>query len=114
MIENTYGMLDHSLITDTPPFAVMGHPAMKTLLESAEFDAVYVAFDHLCPGGYRAIREHRMTIPNDISVLSSDGLDMHLYPELFSLKNFPPEIIQGNCPTCNRCSWKGNQAYCFD
>lgn len=51
---------------------------MKTLLERAEFAAVHVAF--------RAIRESGMTIPDDISVLSADGLDMHLYPELFSLK----------------------------
>ncbi len=85
-IEDAYAMLDHSLIIDTPPFADMGYPAMKALLERSKFDAVYVAFDHLCPGVYRAIREYGMTIPDDISVLSTDGLDMHLYPDLFSLK----------------------------
>ena len=84
--EETYGLVDHSLIIDTPPFAAMGYPAMKTLLERATFDAVYVAFDHLCPGVYRAIREFKMDIPDDMGVISTDGLDMHLYPDLFSLK----------------------------
>jgi DNA-binding LacI/PurR family transcriptional regulator len=86
VIEETYGMLDHSLIMNTPPFADRGYSTMKTLLEHSEIDAVYVAFDHLCPGVYRAIKERGLNIPDDISVLSTDGLEIHLSPKLFSLK----------------------------
>ena len=85
-VEETYGRLDHALLVEAPPFANYGYSAMKSLLEHSKIDAVYVAFDHLCPGVYRAIRECNLNIPDDISVLSTDGLDMHLYPELFSLK----------------------------
>ncbi len=85
-IEETYGMLDHSLIMNTPPFADKGYCTMKTLLERSEIDAVYVAFDHLCPGVYRAIKERGLNIPDDISVLSTDGLEIYLSPKLFSLK----------------------------
>lgn len=86
VMEETYGMLDHSLVINTPPFADKGYSAMKTLLERSEIDAVYVAFDHLCPGVYRAIKERGLNIPEDISVLSTDGLEIYLSPKLFSLK----------------------------
>lgn len=85
-VEENYGRVNHSLIVEAHPFANRGYPAMKALLERSDVDAVYVAFDHLCPGVYRAIRERGLSIPEDISVLSTDGLDMHFYPELFSLK----------------------------
>ncbi|OGV31628.1 MAG: hypothetical protein A2020_01850 [Lentisphaerae bacterium GWF2_45_14] len=85
-VEETYGRIEHSLIVETAPFADRGYPAMEKLLRLPAVDAVYVAFDHLCPGVYRAIRERGLNIPDDISVLSTDGLDMHFYPELFSLK----------------------------
>ena len=85
-IKDVYGSIDYSLIADIPPLANQGYPAMKALLEKFKFDVVFVAFDYCCPGVYRAIKEHGLNIPDDISVLSQGSSNIHLFPELFSLK----------------------------
>lgn len=78
--------LDSSIIVHTPPFAALGYLSMKTILETSIPQAVYVAYDHLCPGVYQAIAEKGLKIPNDISVIGTDALDLNLTPPLFSIQ----------------------------
>jgi LacI family transcriptional regulator len=77
--------LDSSIIVHTPPFAALGYSSMKKILETNIPQAVYVAYDHLCPGVYQAITEHGLKIPDDISVIGTDALDLNLSPRLFSI-----------------------------
>jgi GntR family transcriptional regulator of arabinose operon len=78
--------LDSSIIVHTPPFAALGYSSMKTILETNIPQAVYVAYDHLCPGVYKAITEQGLKIPDDISVIGTDALDSNLNPRLFSIQ----------------------------
>jgi DNA-binding LacI/PurR family transcriptional regulator len=78
--------LDSSIIVHAPPFAELGYSSMKTILETNIPQAVYVAYDHLCPGVYQAIAERGLKIPDDISVIGTDALDLKLHPPLFSIR----------------------------
>jgi DNA-binding LacI/PurR family transcriptional regulator len=78
--------LDSSIIIHSPPFAELGYSSMKTILETKIPQAVYVAYDHLCPGVYQAIAEKGLKIPDDISVIGTDALDLKLAPPLFSIR----------------------------
>ena len=85
-LKDVYGNIDYSLIADSSAFDDKGYSAMKSLLEYCRIDAVYVEFPELCNGVYRAIKEYALNIPDDISVLSSNAANAHLFPELFSLE----------------------------
>lgn len=85
-LKDVYGSIDYSLVLDTPSLADKGYSAMKSLLKHSNIDAVYVEFPNFCNGVYRAIKEHGLNIPDDISVLSSNASNVHLSPELFSLE----------------------------
>ena len=78
--------LDSSIIVHTPPFTELGYSSMKTILETCIPQAVYVAYDHLCPGVYQAVGEKGLKIPDDISVIGTDALDLKLSPPLFSIQ----------------------------
>ncbi len=78
--------LDDSIIIHTPPFTELGYSSMKKILETNIPQAVYVAYDHLCPGVYQAITERGLKIQEDISVIGTDALNLNLSPRLFSIQ----------------------------
>lgn len=80
------GMLESAFIVNTPPFASWGYGAMNTILSRGRPDAVFVGCDQLAPGVYRAAAEHRLRIPDDLSVIGCDGIDQELTPKLFSIR----------------------------
>ena len=56
------------------------YSSMNRLLDGpAEFTAVFVIADTLAIAAMKAVHEHGMQIPEDISVISIDGLDMSRY-----------------------------------
>lgn len=77
--------LSGDLIEHTPPFTDRGLTAMKNILSRCRPQAVIVAYDHLCPGVYQAIRDAGLSIPHDIGVIGYDDLGLHLEPALSSL-----------------------------
>ena len=80
--------IDFALIRHTPPFAELGYTSMKEILEKKTPEAVFVSYDHLCPGVYKAIREKDLKIPDDIGVMGCDGIDLYLEPALSTI-NIP-------------------------
>lgn len=60
----------------------------KVLKKHEEITAIFYASDMMAVGGYKAIREAGLKVPEDISVLGIDGLDIGLmiHPPLSTLK----------------------------
>ncbi|MCR4782246.1 MAG: LacI family transcriptional regulator [Lachnospiraceae bacterium] len=66
-----------------------GYVVTKKLLESGhKFSALFAASDTTAFGAYRAILESGKRIPEDISVVGFDGIDManFMYPSLTTIK----------------------------
>jgi LacI family transcriptional regulator len=65
-----YGMEDNDLIDFTPE---SGAKAMRRLLaRGIPIDAIVAANDQMAVGAYTAIREHGLTVPEDIAVVGFD------------------------------------------
>ncbi len=79
------GGINSDLIINTPSFARFGYSSMKAILDKQIPQAVISAYDHLVPGIYEAIKERNLSIPDDISVIGIDGLDLNLHPKLTSI-----------------------------
>lgn len=65
-----------------------GYLTTKRLLDSGEpFTAVFAMSDIMAVGVYRALREAGLRIPEDVSVIGFDGIEMgdYLYPKLTTL-----------------------------
>ncbi|GCE06110.1 LacI family DNA-binding transcriptional regulator [Dictyobacter aurantiacus] len=59
-----------------------GHAAMQQLLASGQpFTAVMVGSDTMALGAMRALREHGLRIPADVSVISFDNAELAAYTE---------------------------------
>jgi DNA-binding LacI/PurR family transcriptional regulator len=57
-----------------------GYLAMSRLLRDAEQPtAVFAASDELAIGAYRALAEHNLSVPNDISVVGFDNIEASAY-----------------------------------
>lgn len=68
-----------------------GYKAMKELLEKGStFTAVYCTNDLSAVGAIKAIKEYGLKIPQDISVVGNDDIDMatHLDPPLTTVRVF--------------------------
>lgn len=66
-----------------------GYETMKDLLKSgAKFTAVFAISDILAIGACKAIREYGLSIPDDVSIIGYDGIEMGEYisPALSTLK----------------------------
>jgi DNA-binding LacI/PurR family transcriptional regulator len=79
------GELDSDLIENTPPFAKFGYSSMRNILKRKIPQAVIVAYDHLVPGVYEAIREQGLKISEDIKVIGIDGINPSVTPKLTSI-----------------------------
>lgn len=83
--------IDPDLIAYSNLLPEGGYRAMKELLEKGKkFTAVYCTNDHSAIGAMRAIREYGLRIPEDISVVGNDDIDMaeHLDPPLTTVRVF--------------------------
>jgi LacI family transcriptional regulator len=74
-----------------------GYAVMKELLEKdLEFTALYAVSDITAFGAYKAIMEKGLRIPEDISVMGFDGLDVGKYyhPSLTTMKQPAGEMVR--------------------
>lgn len=65
-----------------------GYVTTRKLLDSGEpFTAVFAMSDVLAMGVYRALREAGLNVPEDVSVIGFDGIDMcdYMHPKLTTL-----------------------------
>lgn len=65
-----------------------GYIGMKNLLESGEdFTAVYVVNDLMAVGAYRAVKEAGLKVPQDISIVGCDNIELsqYVYPTLSTM-----------------------------
>ena len=58
-----------------------GHAAVRDLLAGEAPDAVFVAGDLMAVGVMRALRAHRLRVPQDVSVVGFDDADVAQYVE---------------------------------
>lgn len=86
---------DESLVVMGGYTIESGYRAMKSLQERhTNMSAVFVLSDEMAVGAYRAIAETGKRIPNDISVLGFDGIDIghYLNPSLTTVRQPIREI----------------------
>jgi len=72
-----------------------GYRAMKEILSLDHLPtALFIASDRMSYGAYRAIQEKGLTIPNDISIISFDDLEMSPYinPPLTTVRVHKEEL----------------------
>lgn len=71
-------------------FSIMsGYHAMNQLLDSgARFTAVFIANDSMAFGAHTALREHRLRVPDDISIIGFDDIPeaAHFVPGLTTVR----------------------------
>lgn len=75
-----------------------GHRAMNELLDrGASFTAVYAINDLVAMGAIRALRERGMRVPEDVSVVGNDWLEVYRWvtPTLATMNGFAVDI--GRC-----------------
>jgi LacI family transcriptional regulator len=80
-----YGTVDKSMVYTSKPYALLGYDATREILGSrARPTAIVVFNDNLALGAMRAVLESGMKIPDDISVVGFDRLEIGLsaYPPL--------------------------------
>jgi DNA-binding LacI/PurR family transcriptional regulator len=82
--------LDPSYIQRSEDWSLdQGYKAAKLLLaQQSNLTAIFCQNDWLALGAYRAIREHNLRIPDDISVIGYDNVPVCLYvsPPLSSVQ----------------------------
>lgn len=72
-----------------------GYAAMKRILGAKERpSAVFIASDLMAHGAYRAIQEEGLSIPEDISVISFDDIEMSQYvnPPLTTIRVYKEDM----------------------
>lgn len=83
--------IDPDLIEYSDLLPEGGYRAMKKLLEKGKkFTAVYCTNDHSAIGAIKAIKEKGLRIPEDISIVGNDDIDIaqHLDPPLTTVRVF--------------------------
>mgnify|MGYP000843595741 FL=1 len=83
-----------------------GYTAMKKLLEKySELSAVFAMSDVMAIGAMRAVREAGLEIPEDISVVGFDGIEMgkYLNPMLTTVKQPMSEIAEYSFNVLIKC-----------
>jgi len=71
--------IDDGLVVEANFHAASGRSAMAQLLERTDLTAVFVASDVVAFGAIAAIREARLRVPNDISVVGFDDIPLAAY-----------------------------------
>jgi LacI family transcriptional regulator len=84
-IKEKFGALDRSLIHINKPYPLLGYDGTRDLIQNEARPTAIVAYnDHMALGVIRAILECGLKIPDDISVIGFDGLEISLltFPSL--------------------------------
>ena len=76
-----------------------GHIAMQSLLDEEEFSAVFVASDTVAMGAKTALREAKLHIPEDVSLVSFDDIPWAAYadPPLTTIRIPAQEMASHAC-----------------
>jgi LacI family transcriptional regulator len=79
-MENKFGSIDQRMIFTGKAYSLLGYDATKEILSNDVKPTAIVAYnDNLALGVIRAVLESGLSIPNDISVVGFDGLEIGLY-----------------------------------
>ena len=72
-----------------------GFDSMNTLLKKDNFQAALIASDQLTIGAYRALKQHRLKVPQDLQIISYNDSDIaeYLVPSLSSIN--PASFLMG-------------------
>lgn len=80
MLENNKIPFDHQLVVDTDQSLDGGYHAAKTLIHrGVPFTAVFCANDATAIGAMKALQEHHIRVPDDVSVIGIDDVEMARY-----------------------------------
>lgn len=95
--------LDDDLIgymeEDIPEFTTEnGYAVAKKLLKRTDFTALYCVSDMIAIGAYKAISEAGLSIPDDISVVGFDGIDLGRFtiPALTTVRQPKDEMVKSS------------------
>lgn len=90
-----------------------GYDAMNTLLDKMpDLTAVFAMSDVMAVGAMRAIREKGKRVPEDISIIGYDGIDMgrYLSPQLTTIRQYRETIASHSLEILLQCMQDGAQA----
>ncbi|MBQ1844261.1 MAG: LacI family DNA-binding transcriptional regulator [Lachnospiraceae bacterium] len=84
---------------DIPEFTTEnGYAVAKELLQRTDFTALYCISDMTAIGAYKAISEAGLSIPDDLSVIGFDGIDLGRFtiPALTTIKQPKDEMVKSS------------------
>ena len=90
-----------------------GYDATKKLLaDGREFTALFAAADVMAIGAIRALREHGLRVPEDVSVVGFDGLPLgdYLVPQLSTVAQSVKPMAQRSVEILLSCMEEGGTA----
>lgn len=93
--------------------SLSGYDAMNRALEDgAACSAVFAMADVIAIGAIRAIREHGLRVPEDISVIGYDGIQIgdFLFPKLSTVAQPADDLAQRSAEILLSCIEKGGPA----
>lgn len=84
----------------------------KLLADGREFTALFAAADVMAIGAIRALRDHGLQVPEDVSVVGFDGLPLggYLVPQLSTVAQSVIPMAQRGVEILLDCLEKGGQA----
>lgn len=92
--------LDPFLIVEAEPYLHGGYQACQQLLRrKVEFTAIACHSDAIAIGALRALREEKLSVPEDISLFGFDNEDIseYTYPPISTVSLPIREIVQQSC-----------------
>lgn len=90
-----------------------GYQAMEELLrKNQDITSVFAMSDVTALGAIRAIRDHGMSVPEDISIVGFDGIEMGQYmvPKLTTICQPGSEMVQRSVEILLRCITENKKA----
>lgn len=97
MFRNCIEVKEKWVMTSDERFEAAGYEAMNRLFTQDTCPtALITAYDYIALGVYRSIREHGMEVPDDISVIGMDDIDVieNIKPSLSSIGGNVEEICE--------------------
>jgi len=95
MFRNCIPVNEEWIITSDERFEAAGYSGMNHLFELAERPtAIVAAYDYIALGIYRSIYEHGYMVPDDVSVIGMDNIDVirNVHPPMTSIGVDPKEL----------------------
>ena len=92
-----------------------GYAATNRLLgEGRKFTALFAEADVMAIGAIRALRDHGLRVPEDVSVVGFDGLPLgsFLVPQLTTVAQSVQKMAERSVELLLGCIEKGNAAVC--